>query len=160
MASKIIGVIGAVKSVATEPVFAGGLLYLLTRGPLQVRERILQPFQSNLLSNNSVTRLAAFITVLKVLTAAGVLKHINRALNALALNNWSFKRPGAPFKFGPEKEELVVITGGSSGFGYEMVKGFCKHARVVALDVSPFPPELESCKSRRVVATDSVSDTL
>ena len=135
------------KDTLTEPVVTGGLLYLLTRGPPHVRERLLQPFQNSLLAKNGVARIAALIAALKVLTALGVAKRISQALNRIALNNWSLGRPGAPFKFGPSGEELVIVTGGSSGFGYEMVKSFSKHARVVALDVSPFPPELEKRES-------------
>lgn len=138
--------IDTTKYAANEPVITGGLLYLLTRGPPHIRERILQPFQNNLLSKNGVARLATFLTVLKVLTGLGVAKRINQALNRLALNNWSLGRPGAPFKFGPGKEELIIITGGCSGFGYEMVKGFSDKARIVVLDISPFPPELAKCE--------------
>ncbi|KAF2728824.1 NAD(P)-binding protein [Polyplosphaeria fusca] len=126
------------KRAFEEPVITGGLLYLLTRGPQHIRERMLQPLQSHLL----LSRLPSFITFLKLLTAVGVARRVSQSLNRLAWNNWSFGRPGAPFKFGPGKKELVVITGGSSGFGYEMVKLFNEHARVVVLDVSPFPDEL------------------
>ncbi|KAF2750209.1 NAD(P)-binding protein [Sporormia fimetaria CBS 119925] len=134
--------IDTVKYVAREPVLTGGLLYLLTRGPPHIRERILQPFRNNLLSANGAARLASLITILKLLTAWGAVKKANKALNRLALNNWTLGRPGASFRFGNTKEEIVVITGGSSGFGYEMVKGFSKYARVIVLDVSPFPAEL------------------
>ncbi|OAK93678.1 NAD(P)-binding protein [Phaeosphaeriaceae sp. SRC1lsM3a] len=131
------------KGAIHEPLVTGTLLYLLTRGPLPLREQILRPFRTNLLAKNGPARLAALITILKVLTSVGVLRRINSALNSIAWNNWKvFGRPGAPFAFGPGKEELVIITGGSSGFGYEMVKGFSKHARVVVLDISAFPPEL------------------
>lgn len=131
------------KNVANEPIIPGVLLYVLTRGPKHIRDRILQPFSNNILAKNGVARLAAFITVLKVLTGLGVVNRINQALNRLALNAWTLGRAGAPFKFGPAREELIVITGGSSGFGYEMVKSFSAHARVVALDINAFPPELE-----------------
>jgi hypothetical protein len=94
------------------------------------------------LAKNGGSRLATFITILKVLTGVGVLRRANQALNTLAWNNWAFGRTGAPFTFGPGKEELIVITGGSSGFGYAMVLGFAKVARVVVLDVQAFPPEL------------------
>ncbi|KAF2708204.1 NAD(P)-binding protein [Pleomassaria siparia CBS 279.74] len=134
--------ITTLKYASTEPVVTGGLLYVLTRGPPHVRERLLRPFANNLLSKNGATRLASLITILKFLTAIGVAKRINGALNRLALNNWSLRRPGASFHFGGAKSELVLITGGSSGFGYEMVKGFSKSARVVVLDISPFPNEL------------------
>jgi all-trans-retinol dehydrogenase (NAD+) len=135
-----------VTKLASEPVLTGGLLYLLTRGPPDLRARLLAPFHDNLLSQNGVTRLAAFITLLKVLTTAGVLRRINQALNRLAWNNWTLGRAGAEWKFGDRKEEVVLITGGSSGFGYEMVKGFSKVARVVVLDIQAFPPELDACK--------------
>ncbi|OAL51167.1 NAD(P)-binding protein [Pyrenochaeta sp. DS3sAY3a] len=131
-----------IKNAANEPILTGTLLYLLTRGPLHIRERLLRPFQTNVLSTNGAARLAILITVLKVLTGVGVVKRVNQALNRLAWNNWTLGRPGAAFKFGPRKEELIIITGGSSGFGYEMVKGFSKVARVVVLDIQAFPPEL------------------
>lgn len=142
MASKVIT---GIKTAAEEPLLTGALLYVLTRGPANVRERLLAPFKDNILSKNGAARLATIITALKVLTGINVLKRINQALNALAWNNWSLGRSGAAFKFGPNKEELVIITGGSSGFGYEMVKGFSKQARIVVLDIQDFPPELASC---------------
>jgi all-trans-retinol dehydrogenase (NAD+) len=144
MASKVVS---TVKEAMHEPLLTGALLYLLTSGPPQIRERLLRPFRTNLLATNGAARLATLITILKILTSIGVVRRINGALNSLAWNNWRvFGRPGAPFAFGPRKEELIIITGGSSGFGYEMVKGFSKHARVVALDISAFPPELAKCK--------------
>ncbi|KAF2678627.1 NAD(P)-binding protein [Lentithecium fluviatile CBS 122367] len=127
---------------ASEPLITAPLLYLLTRGPPHIRERILAPFQTNLLARNSVARVATLITVLKVLTSLGVVKRINAAMNSFALNKWTLGRKGKEWKFGPRKEELILITGGSSGIGYEMVKGFSKDARVVVIDISPFPEEL------------------
>lgn len=133
---------------ASEPLLTGSLLYLLTRGPPHIRAKLLSPFQSTLpvFTNTpkGVARLAALITILKILTTAGVLRRINAGLNWLAWKNWSLSRNGADWQFGPSKKELVLITGGSSGFGYEMVKSFSKHARVVAIDVSPFPAELDA----------------
>jgi all-trans-retinol dehydrogenase (NAD+) len=143
MGSKVISVI---KETANEPLLTGALLYALTRGPENVRARLLAPFQNNVLAKNGATRLATFITILKILTVRGVLKRINQALNSLAWNNWTLGRPGNAFEFGPSKKELVIITGGSSGFGYEMVKGFSKFARVVVLDIQDFPDELRRCK--------------
>lgn len=138
-------VTSTLKHTLNEPLLTGTLLYILTRGPLQIRERLLRPFQTNLLGTNGGARLASFIRILKVLTAVGVVKRANQALNRLAWNGWTLGRSGAPFRFGPGKEELVLITGGSSGFGYEMVKGFSKVARVVVLDIQVFPVELARC---------------
>ncbi|KAJ4381080.1 hypothetical protein N0V86_003427 [Didymella sp. IMI 355093] len=133
---------------ATEPILTGSLLYLLTRGPPHIRAKLLAPFQSTLpvFTNTpkGVARLATLITILKVLTTAGILRRINTGLNRLAWNNWSLSRNGADWQFGPSKQEVVLITGGSSGFGYEMVKSFSKHARVIAIDISPFPEELDA----------------
>lgn len=140
--------VSGITKAAKEPLLTGALLYALTRGPPQLRARLLAPFQGTLpvFTNTpkGVARLASFITILKVLTAAGVLRRVNQALNRLAWNNWSLSRNGADWQFGPAKKELVLITGGSSGFGYEMVKSFSKHARVVAIDISQFPAELDA----------------
>lgn len=135
------------KSAVHEPLLTGALLYILIRGPTRIREQLLRPFQTNILAKNGAARLAAFITILKILTAVGIIRRVNGTLNSLAWNNWRlFGRPGTPFNFGARKEELVIITGGSSGFGYEMVKGFSKQARVVVMDILAFPPELAKCE--------------
>lgn len=131
---------------ATEPLITAPLLYLLTRGPPHLRERILAPLNTNLLAHNGVARLAALITALKVLTSLGIVKRIDAALTQLAWNNWRFGRNGKAWKFGPGKEEVIVITGASSGFGAEMVKEFNGVARVVAIDIAPFPEELGKCE--------------
>lgn len=140
--------VSGISKAASEPLLTGGLLYLLTRGPSRLRARLLAPFQSTLpvFTNTpkGVARLATLITILKILTTAGVLRRVNQALNRLAWNNWTFGRSGAEWQFGPGKKEVVLITGGSSGFGYEMVKVFAKHAKVVAIDISSFPTELDA----------------
>ncbi|KAH6618844.1 hypothetical protein C7974DRAFT_441407 [Boeremia exigua] len=139
--------LSGVTSTLTSPLLTGTLLYLLTRGPPHLRSRLLKPFQStHPVTTNTprgVARLTALITLLKLLTAANALRAANRALNALAWNNWALGRSGAAWRFGPGKAELVLITGGSSGFGYHMVQAFAGHARVVAVDVAAFPAELE-----------------
>ena len=133
----------ALRAVIEEPVVTGSLLYILTRGPAHIRERLLQPFRSNFLAKNGASRITTTIGFLKIYFVIGLLHRISNALNHLALNNWALRRQGQSFVFGPAKQELVVITGGSSGFGYEMVKAFSKVARVVAFDVNALPPELE-----------------
>ena len=135
--------IHVLRYTASEPVFTGALLYLLTKAPAHIRDRVLKPFRSNLLANNADARLNTLIRTLKYLLAIGIVTRVNRALNRLALNYWYLRRPGAPWRFGdPQKSELVVITGGCSGFGYEMVKGFSGKARVIVLDILPMPEEL------------------
>lgn len=131
-------------AVTNEPLITGPLLYVLTRGPVHIRERLLQPFRKNLLAKNGASRIGTTIAILKVYFIVGVFRRINQALNRIALNGWALRRQGEPFVFGPTKQELVVITGGSSGFGYEMVKAFSKVARVIVFDVNDLPPELET----------------
>lgn len=132
-----------------EPLVTGSLLYILTLGPGHVRDRLLQPFRGNLLAKNGASRIATLIAILKAYFVLGIASRINKALNRLALNGWALKRQGSAFAFGPEKKELIVITGGSSGFGYEMVKAFSSAARVIAFDVNPLPAELNECRSSR-----------
>ncbi len=134
--------IALVRYAATEPLFTGALLGALTRAPLQYRSRLLRLLGDAGLSSE---RIALLIKSLKYLLAIGVVKRVNQSLNKLALNHWNFfGKPGAPFNWSAtNKTELVVVTGGCSGFGYEMVKGFSKHARVIILDVSPVPEEFK-----------------
>lgn len=140
--------------LASEPLATGPLLYLLTRAPADTRERFLRPLRPYLLSKNANARIATAVKVLKVLLVIGVQSRINQLLNRLALNYWYLRRPGAPWRFGDaKKSELVLITGGCSGFGYEMVKGFAGKARVLVLDVSDMPAELARCRSLLNVAS-------
>jgi hypothetical protein len=146
--STIAGTItSSITTAASEPLLTGALLYILTRGSPRLRARLLAPFQSTLpvFTNTpaGVARLAHLITLLKLLTAAGLLRRANQALNRLAWNNWSLRRNGTEWAFGASRKEVVLITGGSSGFGYEMVKAFKEYARVVVIDVVAFPAELE-----------------
>jgi all-trans-retinol dehydrogenase (NAD+) len=138
--------VALIQYAATEPIFTGAVLAALTRAPLQYRSRLLKLLGDTGLSPQ---RIALLIKSLKYLLAIGVAKRVNQSLNRLALNHWNFfGKPGAPFNWSAvNKSELVVVTGGCSGFGYEMVKGFSKHAKVVILDISPLPEEFKRSKS-------------
>ncbi|KEF53651.1 uncharacterized protein A1O9_10051 [Exophiala aquamarina CBS 119918] len=146
LAARVIGgaielPINAIKYTAAEPTVTGSLLFALTRAPIEYRQRLLNLLHNSGLSAGHIERL---IKTLRYLLIIGVLKRVNQALNRLALNNWSLRKLGAPFDFdGSRKTELVVVTGGCSGFGYEMVKAFSKHAKVVIIDISPVPAELK-----------------
>ncbi|RMZ89455.1 hypothetical protein DV736_g3326, partial [Chaetothyriales sp. CBS 134916] len=130
-----------IRSVVSEPVVTGALLLALTRGSPELKEKLLGPFQSNLLATNGEARLDIFVKALKIVFALGFVNRANQALNRLALNAWSFRRLGTPWSW-DGKTEIVLVTGGCSGFGYEFVKGFAGKAKVVVLDISPFPAEL------------------
>jgi all-trans-retinol dehydrogenase (NAD+) len=121
-----------------EPVATGALLYLLTRNPSNVREQ----FSATTGINESTLRI--LITPLMWLFSLGLLRRFHNAMNTLAFNNWQFRPRGAPWKFGDEKlSELVLITGGCSGFGRLMAKDISKHARVVILDIQEPPEDLK-----------------
>lgn len=141
--------------VANEPLVTGPLLWALTRGPPNLRERLLSPLRANTpdalkhyIGPTSDVRLAKIVSVLKILFALGVVKRVSNALNALAMNGWYLPglKPMARWKW-DGKTEVVVITGGCSGFGYEMVKQFAGKATVVVVDISELPAELEKCES-------------
>lgn len=140
--------IALTKYLASEPLITGPLLYILTRGPVHLRQRLLDlPPVKALLARSGSERLATAIKVLKALFVIGAIDRVNRALTSLALNGW--KLPGTEGRarwVWDGKTEIVVITGGCSGFGYEMVKGFAGKAKVIVLDVQDLPAELEKCE--------------
>ena len=144
------------KELSYEPFLTAPLLYILTRGPEHLRQRVLAPFRTNLLAKNGTERLIKAITVLKVLVAVGLWKRTDQALTSLALNSWYLPgtKPMARWVW-DGRTETVVITGGCSGFGYEMVKGFAGKARVVVLDITELPQELARCKSSIYTSTIS-----
>ncbi|RMZ85671.1 hypothetical protein DV737_g674, partial [Chaetothyriales sp. CBS 132003] len=133
--------LNTIRYVVSEPVITGALLFALTRGSPELKGKLLEPFQSTLLATNGEARLALFVKALKVAFAFGFISRANEALNRLALNAWSLGRVGTPWSW-DGKTEIVLVTGGCSGFGFEFVKGFAGKAKVVVLDISPFPAEL------------------
>lgn len=144
----------ATRYIASEPLLTGPLLWALTRGPVELRERLLSPVRNNTpdrlknyIGATSDVRLAKIIALLKVLFALGVVDRANKALNSLALNGWYLPgmKPMSRWRW-DGKTEVVLITGGCSGFGYEMVKQFAGKAKVVVVDVQELPSELEKCE--------------
>lgn len=75
---------------------------------------------------------AAFIKGLKVLLGLNVARSINTALSRYSLNNW---KSDAKFV---TSQEIVLITGGSSGIGELVALSFAnKGVTVVSMDVNP-----------------------
>lgn len=68
--------------------------------------------------------------VLKVLWGSTVLYHLNGLFSHVALNSWKSKKWEA-------EKEIVVVTGGSSGIGNLVARGFAERGcKVVILDLN------------------------
>lgn len=132
--------------VACEPALSAALLLLLTKAPTRFRHRLLASLHQHF--GISGRRLAKLIQTLKYLLAVGFAWKIHKFLERFANHNWYWKlwkKPGDPFVW-DGTTELVTITGGCSGFGYEMVKKFMDKARIVIIDVRELPDEFADCK--------------
>ena len=82
---------------------------------------------------------------LKICLYIGLARYINGFFNRGALNNWTSD------KWDWEKE-LVVITGGSDGFGKLLVQMLAeKNVKIIILDIQP--PKYELRKSRPLPLT-------
>ncbi|KAH6847609.1 hypothetical protein B0I37DRAFT_375460 [Chaetomium sp. MPI-CAGE-AT-0009] len=71
------------------------------------------------------------------LGGAGLLLSANSFLNKWASNNWTASRPG---EWAHWEREIVVVTGGSSGIGAQVVQGLLARnprTRIVIIDVAP-----------------------
>ena len=130
-----------IKATVLEPFITGPLLYVLTKGSPELRERILRPLASLPFTISAAT----LVTALKWLVAAGVARRFNDFMNKLAFNGWTFNNGGRAWDW---ENELCVITGGSGGLGSIVVRHLLqKGVRVAIMDVSPPPPSLQSCKN-------------
>lgn len=136
--------ISTITHLPFEPLVTGPLLLVLLRGPDKVRNYLV----SRLNTTPGLRRIevSRFITILKILLAYGVVKYTNALLNSIALNNWRLRKAGTPWDF---PNEIVVITGGASGFGKLIAEKLAvKVKKVVVLDVQDPPKEFENSPSR------------
>jgi all-trans-retinol dehydrogenase (NAD+) len=75
---------------------------------------------------------AGFQQGLKVLLGLNVTRFVNTKLSQYVINNW---KPDAKWI---NSQEIVLITGGSSGIGELMALDFAKRGvKVISLDVNP-----------------------
>ncbi|KAH0845493.1 hypothetical protein AYO21_09591 [Fonsecaea monophora] len=138
-----------------NPLLTGPLLFYLQRNPT-VLENLpwppptmsvtLLPFQLPWGIPNSVQlRATPPLRSLKFLFVLGLVVHANRFLSRLALNYWHIRKQGEAWDFQAPGKETILITGGCSGFGREMVKMFAAQtqANIVVLDVQDLPDELK-----------------
>lgn len=110
-------------SALTDFRLTGPLLVALTYFPLQITPLLPKRLRSKVTS-------PLFLKVLKLLTALDLLRKSNNKLSQCVSNNWR------KVEFRP-CQELVLITGGSSGLGLLMAKEFAKRGvKVVITDVN------------------------
>ncbi|BDD60370.1 hypothetical protein MAP00_005497 [Monascus purpureus] len=119
--------------VLLQPVITGAVLASVLKSPETVQRLIA-----------SVTKktidLARLTKTLKILVGLGIVYRLNRLLNRAVLNN--FTRDKWDWS-----KEIIVITGGSGGFGELMVRKFSqRNIKIVVLDLkppaNPFPPNV------------------
>lgn len=128
------------RNIALDPIATGIVLFGLTKAPAHLRNQILAPLERG---GFPIDRLYSLVTPLKYLLALGVVRRLQQALHRLAENYYHITPQGEPWRFGDDKlSELVLITGGCSGFGALMTKGFVGHARVVIFDIKELPDDL------------------
>lgn len=119
--------------ILLQPVITTAVLLSTLKSPEEAGKIL------SVLSRNKIS-LPTFTKALNVLVGLGAIYRLNKALNRAALNNfrcdtWIWDK------------EIILITGGSSGFGELMVRKFAKrkpNTKIVVLDLkppsTPFPP--------------------
>lgn len=142
-----------VANAALSPTLTGLVLLLLIRGPRDVRARLVRALGADA----EPRRLERVVGLLKVLFAVGVVRVANAVLNQWALRQWRWRRVErdgvGSWDFDGKKGvgEVVVVTGGCSGIGKEVVKGLAERGgvgvKVVVVDVAELPGEFEGRKS-------------
>lgn len=116
-----------------DPKITAPLLFALLYCPDKLRAKL----PCNL---SPILHSSALVNTLKVLLGLEAAKRVNRWLSQKGANNWM-----KDAKFIPE-QELVLITGGSSGIGESMSKMFANEGcKVVVLDLKESSQKLRKC---------------
>jgi all-trans-retinol dehydrogenase (NAD+) len=128
------------QNAALNPNITGPLLFALTRAPASIQD----PLKRQLAKFLSEAGIACFIKYLTWAWALGVAGKVNGTLNSWALNNWQWKSQKEKWVW---NKEVAIVTGGCSGIGLEIVRGFMrKSIKVAVLDIQPLPKELDNCE--------------
>jgi hypothetical protein len=126
--------------VALNPVVSASLLWILTKGPDGLRDRLI----ANITVLRDPKRLAQVVKALTWCLAFGVTGVVNRRLNDVALNAGRWRSDKNKWNWG---EEIAIITGGCSGIGELIVKRLVgRGIRVAVLDILDLPKSLQGCK--------------
>lgn len=131
---------GSISHVAFNPLVSAALLWILTKGPVGLRERLV----SKIGVLRDPKRFAQIVKALKCCLALGVTGVVNRQFNDVALNagRWTSEKQRWNLS-----EEVAVVTGGCSGIGELIVKRLIgRGIKVAVLDIQSLPPGLQGCR--------------
>ena len=126
------------RRLAFEPIVIGPLLFILTKGPDNIRRTIFRTFPSLANPRNA----SVLVQTLKWLFGLGLASKVNKTLNAWAINHWRWRKQGVKWDFANRKE-VAIVTGGCSGIGHLVVKGLAGKMKIVVLDVQEMPADLQ-----------------
>jgi short-subunit dehydrogenase len=114
-----------IRDIFLQPVLSGGLLLASWARPQETENAI------EVISRGKVSP-ALFKGLVRILFAMGVVYRLNRTLTRRVLNNWVADRS---WDF---TREIVVVTGGCSGIGSQIVQDLTRrNIKVAVLDVNP-----------------------
>ncbi len=116
--------------VALNPVLTAGLLWILTKGPAGLREKLV----SRIAALRDPVRYARIIKTLKVCLGLALAGRLNKQLNQIALNAWRIKSDKANWRW---SQEIAVVTGGCSGIGALTVKRLISKGIKVSMSFLP-----------------------
>jgi all-trans-retinol dehydrogenase (NAD+) len=140
----------SISQAALNPVVTTALLYILTKGPEQLRSQL----TSRIAALRDPRRYAQIVKALKWCLAFGTVGVINKQLNHIALNAGRLRSEKARWNW---SREIAVITGGCSGIGELVVKRLVNSGiKVAILDIQQLPPSLQGrTMSSRIIRQSS-----
>ena len=127
--------------VAFNPLVTAALLWILTKGPIQLRNQL----TSRIVALRDPRRYAQVVRTLKWCLVFGTMRVVNKQMNHIALNAGRIRSERARWNWG---QEVAVITGGCSGIGELVVKRLVnKGIKVAVFDIQQLPPSLQGSKT-------------
>lgn len=125
-------------SVGLNPCITAPLLWSLTLAPPAIRHRLISQL-ARYTPAKATPR--GVIHALVYLFTLGIVRKLNKWLNAFAVNHWRLKSDESRWNW---HEEVAVVTGGSGGIGAMIVARLVSRGvKVVILDVQA---PVETCE--------------